>query len=630
MVFKKNSLIPAIFLLPLLHIYIKGIDYVCYSEYILRPIGLIQNQGALANDLIASFFLKNTGLLQLIILCIYKYIIAIPAVFLIETYILQVLFLYVNYLLAAEYKIQKKYCLLFLAVLAITSGDMFGLAVNGVFNKSGILFSYLSAISATIGYLSFTKKNYLFGGLAYAASIQFHPMYGLTAIIFTITPTIYFLWSNKGLKNIFYIVFCIFISILPYLINSNIGGNEDSNFSLRDWHDYLVQTDPDDTQMLWTFKQYGGLVLIPAILYLYFPWGRHEADDSKRNFFCYAVIALVIFSIGVEYLHEMGVFIPLFSEKFISLQMRRGLWLPNIIILIFMISRFQSCDNCSKKEWVNYLLILILYVKFSIVLLLYFYLYFLKIRSIKCIAVLSILFISIINSNLYSNFLDNYFLQTYEFGCLALVILIILIRGGKLVDELPGSYLANGIIASLCVGMIIFSAKNEIFTNSLKPLTRQNLFEFITYQKSTEFNLIALGKNDENYYNLIAALSYIKNANKKNETIFVVPDLNMPYIDFSILSNSPNLLMEMYNFWYSGASIDLTKKISKIYHEVYGLNLNQIYLEKRMLPNYADRINYDYLKSNKDRFRLGFILSAERIPVGELIYQNKNYFLYKI
>jgi hypothetical protein len=211
-----------------------------------------------------------------------------------------------------------------------------GIVPNGLWIEPGLFYAPLSALATLFGIVSFMERRYLRSGMMFGLSIILQSLYGLTVLGFLFLGFIMILY-RKGLRKTWS---TLIMGMLPslcvilYIAYFRTYFTSDVEFSHRfvEWFRFISATDSDDVLLLYTLRNYGyGLVpLCLTGLYLAY----REKDKHELQFLTIGSVIMLGFYTIIELIHATEVFFGSFSEIFVSLQMRRGIWIAALFSLI--------------------------------------------------------------------------------------------------------------------------------------------------------------------------------------------------------------------------------------------------------------------------------------------------------
>ena len=250
----------------------------------------------------------------------------------------------INFFIAFKF-LQKvaflKHSVAFLLVLALSSliplSDLSG---EIEFTRGAVAFTFVF-----IGFYLILSERLLSGYTLCSVAILIHPLDAFGSLAFC-GPGVFFL-AYKGGK-----LKCHLPRILPLVIALGWIASQSPtiqavpNLSISDWYRFILTLEGDDVALFWHLREPWFLV-VPILLAGVFcalarPVGKIEV------IFLGAVLFLATILI-FEAFHVLGLSVGVFSEQFISLQFRRGLWVPVFFALV-VLARFTERSDVERND----------------------------------------------------------------------------------------------------------------------------------------------------------------------------------------------------------------------------------------------------------------------------------------
>ncbi len=256
-----------------------------------------------------------------------------------------------------------------------------GMIVNGAWSAHMFINASASFLFSLLALLLLLKKNYLISIIFCSISLNFHPLYGIN---FTIYFLFFYLISEN--KNIFSYLYLSLI-IFSIFIISNISSIEaipsDSELSVKQWMQNTFYFNTNDFSYLNNLIDFNfNLIFLSAyFFYNFFKIKRFEELDK----FIFISILFNFLIILIELFHSLDFNFGVLSEYFIQLQLRRGVWILHLFLLIYFFKEIFLVNN-NKNKFHNIAIVTItgsLIVYPSFLLLFFINLYLFKNKKIE-------------------------------------------------------------------------------------------------------------------------------------------------------------------------------------------------------------------------------------------------------
>jgi len=239
-----------------------------------------------------------------------------------------------------------------LLFLTSVSSITHGMVGGGLWLYPVVVKSSLSLLVSLLALLMFLRKSYLWSGLLFGLSIHIHPLYAVTAIAYMgvgVMIVAFNTFTRQEWIKILFSLVPIFGSVL-YVANFSYSGYEIGADlpTISDWYRYVFFTDPDDAALTYTFEIAGAGLLPIILLGAYFSWS--DSDKQPVEYLMIGSFVVIVLSLLMELLHSNGIFVGAISEYFISIQLRRGIWLACFLALIIIVKNINPLLTCLKDR----------------------------------------------------------------------------------------------------------------------------------------------------------------------------------------------------------------------------------------------------------------------------------------
>lgn len=344
-----------------------------------------------------------------------------------------------------------------------------GLIENGLWVAPIFFPAALSALATLSGIQYFIKEKFLISGVAFAVSIFFHSLYGITSLAFIFIGFIFILiFKNKNylFRNCLVLIFPIIFAIL-YIAYFRIFDtpHTELNYSIHEWYQYTGGLVDFNMSILLTIFKTGYCIITIIIAGFYL-----AISASKKTTLELLTIfsTLMLFVITcIELIHRNGIYFNFFSEFFIATQFRRGIWIPVFFSLIQIAKTFF--DNreeifISKPKFFFLIFATSSYIFPSIfgILIVFSALFAYLRNTVGFILFLFSLFLSVIHYT--TGYLELAFqIKTFVYSIVFMSIVTALF---SLLKYRWSSYSTRFCSAIICSIIIIFTARG-LFMNKL-------------------------------------------------------------------------------------------------------------------------------------------------------------------
>ena len=314
-----------------------GFDFGTYLEYNFlyadiysRPENYLTSPAALALNATAQKWFTVT----------FSYFLQTPWVSLVLGIVLKA----INFLVA--FKIVQRVALLqhgvaFVLMIALCSliplSDLSG---EIEFTRGAVAFTLVF-----FGLYYILSEKLLIGYSVCAVAILIHPLDAFCAFAF-VSPGILFLTLKSGDLFRHVIRMLPLLGALGWIAFEAPSVGVVADLTVTDWYRFILTLEGDDVSLFWHIRQHW-FVIVPIIVggvacTVARPVGKMEIVFLGST-------SLLIAILFLEALHVYGFSFGSLSEKFISLQFRRGLWVP-IFLAFVVLARFSERADVERRD----------------------------------------------------------------------------------------------------------------------------------------------------------------------------------------------------------------------------------------------------------------------------------------
>ena len=292
----------------------------------------IENIAGLKKDLCIQTANNYLGLIR------YFHILAKPV------YELPVLFLSLSVLFKmAEVFVMERIlrCQGFPAIEALGFGGLFlflnglsGTAPNGIFGAPDFNKTFLSALFSLLGIYALLKQRPGWSGASLGLACYFHIPYGTTALVFVGTTQLVQSVQERAFRPLIRLGSAALITILPLLWQVTRGPVVENPMSVAEWYRFLVQNGIWGNDVLMTYSIFDVIFFFTTPLCIYLLLYASDPVTKLIDRYLITGMALTCLCLLLEAAHSSGIFLGKISEIFLSIQMRRGVWVPFTMLVI--------------------------------------------------------------------------------------------------------------------------------------------------------------------------------------------------------------------------------------------------------------------------------------------------------
>ena len=310
----------------------------------------VNNISYLKNDFCVNLAYEQLGVIKYFLQYakpIYEY----PILFLTAGVSLKVLEFVLLYKIMRRLEFIPVTALIF-AVFMPFSGGIMGATPNGLITSINFNKTIISSLLSLGGIYFILSNKQALGGVFLALACYFHIPFGLTAVIFVVAGT---LWHDVPLKQwqpLTVLVSCSGLTLLPLLWQTHQLELLVTNpIGLKIWYQYIMRNGVwgNDSLMMASVLAQGFEFVVPCVTYLTIR--PNNRISTRVDGLIFAGLALIAASLLLETLHANGIFLGKVSEIFISIQMRRGVWIPYFAFYFGLASILGTSKDVGRITW---------------------------------------------------------------------------------------------------------------------------------------------------------------------------------------------------------------------------------------------------------------------------------------
>jgi hypothetical protein len=307
--------------------------YVNSSNYIIDPI--------IQSTTFAGYLLNKFSLF-------FKFFLQVPFLYVLSSIFIKTLIYYSFYKITnLLIKKENLAVIITLFFLTATASASHHLTLNGFWGAPVFYRSSVSGLMTLIGLFLLIDKKILFSIIPFSISIHLHALYGLSSFAFIFFSFFfYFIYEKKQWINLIFLALIIALNALFILISVDNSSYELLNVSNDTWYQMLMTNDPEDVSILYPIGSLGYYTALVIISSLYFV--LKERNKKTIDYLFLGSFFFFLFIIVIEITHYNLIFIDFISEKFISFQFRRGLW---VIMFISTVINFINIDKIFNNNY---------------------------------------------------------------------------------------------------------------------------------------------------------------------------------------------------------------------------------------------------------------------------------------
>ena len=214
-------------------------------------------------------------------------------------------------------------------------------------------------VEFTRGALSFTvifsgivlvlSGKVIIGYLFCAAAILIHPLDALSVFAFFAAGMLFVKYNQREWARHLIGVVPVLLVVVRIALEAPSAASLPS-LEISDWYRLILALEGDDVTMFWHIRE-NWFVVSPILIGSFISVIGRPWDRIQRMLIGAMLLfgAVLIF----EFLHYKGFSLGVFSEKFIALQFRRGLWFP-VLLAVAVLAKYAERQELSPRD--SYLL----------------------------------------------------------------------------------------------------------------------------------------------------------------------------------------------------------------------------------------------------------------------------------
>lgn len=310
----------------------------------------VSNVGSLQNDFCIALAYDQLGIVRYF-LQFAKPIYDFPILFLFAGVFLKVVEIILVYNILRRLDLVPVAALMF-AVFLPFSGGIMGAAPNGLMTYVNFNKTIISSLFSLGGFYCILANRPGWAGLLLGFACYLHIPFGMTAFIFVVAGILWHDVAKKNWRPLAWLLSVGGLTLLPLVWQTiRLGQFVAQPIGMATWHEYIMRNGiwGNDSLMMASFLTTSLDFAIPVATYLLL---RTPDPITKRlDGYVFAGLVLIGASLTLEALHANGVFIPKASEIFISIQMRRGIWIPFVASYIGLARILWEMRDTRKVTW---------------------------------------------------------------------------------------------------------------------------------------------------------------------------------------------------------------------------------------------------------------------------------------
>ena len=241
---------------------------------------------------------------------------------------------------------------LMFAVFLPFSGGIMGAAPNGLMTYVNFNKTIVSSLLSLGGIYCILADRPGWAGLLLGFACYLHIPFGMTAFTFVVTGIMWHDAAKKNWRPLAWLLGVGGLTLVPLVWQTiQLGQFVAQPIGMATWYGYIMRYGiwGNDSLMMAPFLTTSLDFAIPVATYLLL---RTPDPITKRlDGYVFAGLVLIGASLTLEALHANGVFIPKASEIFISIQMRRGIWIPFIASYIGLARILWEMRDTREITW---------------------------------------------------------------------------------------------------------------------------------------------------------------------------------------------------------------------------------------------------------------------------------------
>ena len=280
-----------------------------------------------------------------------KWIYQLPLVFIVMSVLLKVVEVVIVYHILRCLRFGARASLLLSTIFLFILG-LQGTAPNGLFGPPDYNKAFVSALLSLLGIYAILRDRNGWAGVLLGSACYFHIPYGLTALAFLGSGQLARSWMIRNYHRLFWFVGTALVTLIPVMIQlSGVDGGNATRLSMGGWYSYVTGWGFWGADALFVPWIFSDVFIFTVLATVYFLWRPRDEVTSVLDVYILSGFVLSGLCLLLDSLHGEGIFLGRISEVFISVQMRRGLWIP-FFMLVIGCFRFlwQSADE-PRLSW---------------------------------------------------------------------------------------------------------------------------------------------------------------------------------------------------------------------------------------------------------------------------------------
>jgi hypothetical protein len=280
-----------------------------------------------------------------------KWIYQLPILFIGMSALLKTLEVVILYLIFKRFRFSPRAALLFAVIVVLLVG-LDGTAPNGIFGPPDYNKAFVSALMSLLGIYFLIGEKAGWAGLLFGGACYFHIPYGLTAAAFAGAGQFAHCWSERRYRPLLRLAGVCAVTLVPLVIQvAGVGRLVEAPMGMDAWYRHLMRGGiwGNDTLLLSSLFSDAFLFAVPTVVYFLM---RSKNPVSKLlDSYVRAGFVLAGLCLAIEGLHAQGIFLGRISDIFISIQMRRGAWIPYFMIAVGCLGFLWEAAEERRFSW---------------------------------------------------------------------------------------------------------------------------------------------------------------------------------------------------------------------------------------------------------------------------------------
>ena len=323
--------------------------WIVYGSFFTETF--VGNIGSLKNDFCIALAYDQLGIVRYF-LQYAKPIYEFPILFLSAGVFLKVVEMILVYNILRRLDLVPVAALMF-AVFLPFSGGIMGAAPNGLMTYVNFNKTIISSLLSLGGIYCILAARPGWAGLLLGFACYLHIPFGMTAFIFVVAGILWHDVAKKNWRPLVWLLSVGGLTLLPLIWQTiQFGQFVAHPIGMATWYEYIMRSGTivgNDSLMMAAFQKSSLDFAIPVATYLLLR--THDPITKRLDGYIYAGLVLIGASLTLEVFHSNGIFLGKASEIFISIQMRRGIWIPFVASYIGLARILWEMRDTKVINW---------------------------------------------------------------------------------------------------------------------------------------------------------------------------------------------------------------------------------------------------------------------------------------